>query len=104
MQLLRALLALWLVVSVGVAPAASAAALADPVCMQALADHGSGCGGGDALSGPCGFAGCAEPAVTEAPGASRERADAGRPTCHAPTPISSLALAPETAPPKHSIL
>ena len=104
MQLLRAVLVLWLAVSVGLVPAASSAALAHPVCVQGMTDHGRDCGGGNAPSASCTTpAGCAQPAVTEAPGVAGDRPEVGCPTVHAATPIPTLALAPETAPPKHSV-
>ncbi len=104
MRFLRALLVPWLVVVVGFAPAVSSAALADPVCMQDSAGHGGSCGGGDVLSMSCSpAASCAMVSVAEARAVSCEGTRAARLT-RAVTPPSSLALAPETAPPKHSVL
>ena len=105
MRFLRALLVLSLVVGLG---AAFAAALphagANPACAQDMPDHDRDCGTGS-LAASCSPAGCTHPAVTVAPGiASLERLDVGSLPVYAATPLSSLALPPETAPPKHPIV
>jgi len=105
MRFLRALLVLSLIVALGSASAAApSAGGANPACAQNMADHDRDCGAGDVFAGTCSPAGCTQPAVTEARGASLERLDVGCPTIYAAAPLSSLALPPETAPPKHSLL
>lgn len=105
MRFLRALLVLSLIVTLGSASAAAlSAGGADPACAQNMADHDRGCGAGDVFAGTCSPAGCTQPAVTEARGSSLERLEVGCLTRYAAAPLSSLALPPETAPPKHSIV
>ena len=105
MRFLRALLLLSLIVALGSAfAAAPSAGAANPACAQNMPDHNGDCGAGDVFAGGCSPVGCAQPAVTQDLGASVERFDAAGPTSYAATPLSSLALPPETAPPKHSRL
>ena len=105
MRFPRILLVLSLVLAVGSASAAAPSAVgANPACAHAMADHDRDCGACDVRSAACSPAGCTQPAVTEARGASLERLDVGCPTIYAAAPLSSLALPPETAPPKHPIL
>lgn len=105
MRFLRVLLVLSLVVGLGSAFAAALpVAGANPACAQDMPDHDRDCGTGG-LAASCSPAGCTQPAAAKALGAaSLERFDGGSPTVYAAAPLSSLALPPETAPPKHSIL
>jgi len=104
MQFLRVVLALSVVVALGsVFAAAPPAAAADPACVQDLADHDRDCGG-EVSSTSCSPAGCTPSAIAGAAGLPCVRPEVGCLTIPTATPLSSLALAPETAPPKHSIL
>lgn len=104
MRFLRVVLALSLVVALGSAFAADPpAAAANPACVQDLADHDRDCGG-EVSSTSCSPAGCTPSAIAGAPELSCVRPQVGCLTISAATPMSSLALAPETAPPKHFIL
>ena len=106
MRFLRPLLVLSLIFAIGSTVAAGpSAGGVNPACAQDMADHDRDCGPGDLAAASCHPAGCTQPAVTVAPRvASLERLDVGSLTIYAATPLSSLALPPETAPPKHSIL
>jgi hypothetical protein len=104
MRFLRVVLALLLVVALGSAfAAAQTAVAANPACLQDLADHHRDCGG-DVSSTSCSPTGCMPSAIAGAPELSCARPQVGCLMIAAATPMSSLALAPETAPPKHSSL
>jgi len=106
MRYLRAVLIL-LVVAAGVASTSMAVgsdAANGPACMQSAPDQDRGCGG-DVMSAACGAGcvACALPAITGAAIVVAGRPDRGGVTMSPATSVSSVARAPEKAPPRHSI-